>query len=134
MENNIMNENETFKMTYSAEQQDEIQAIRRKYMIPEEEDKMEQIRALDAKTTTKATMTAITVGVFGTLLMGLGMSLFMSDFGAFLGTLAMPVGIVIGLMGIALGAFAYPLYLHTLKKEREKVAPEILRLTDELMK
>lgn len=129
-----MNENETFKMTYSAEQQDEIQAIRRKYIIPEEEDKMEQIRALDAKTTTKATMTAITVGVLGTLLMGLGMSLFMSDFGAFLGTLAMPVGILIGLMGIALGAFAYPLYLHTLKKEREKVAPEILRLTDELMK
>lgn len=129
-----MNENETFKMTYSAEQQDEIQAIRRKYIIPEEEDKMEQIRALDAKTTTKATMTAITVGVLGTLLMGLGMSLFMSDFGEFLGTLAMPVGIVIGLMGIALGAFAYPLYLHTLKKEREKVAPEILRLTDELMK
>lgn len=129
-----MNENETFKMTYSAEQQDEIQAIRRKYIIPEEEDKMEQIRALDAKTTTKATMTAITVGVLGTLLMGLGMSLFMSDFGAFLGTHAMPVGILIGLMGIALGAFAYPLYLHTLKKEREKVAPEILRLTDELMK
>lgn len=129
-----MNENETFKMTYSAEQQEEIQAIRRKYMVPEEEDKMEQIRALDAKTTTKATMTAITVGIFGTLLMGLGMSLFMSDFGAFLGTLAMPVGIVIGLLGIALGAFAYPLFLRTLKKEREKVAPEILRLTDELMK
>lgn len=128
-----MNENKTFKMTYSAEQQDELQSIRRKYLAPEE-DKMEQIRALDAKTTTKATMTAITVGVLGTLLMGLGMSLCMSKLGNLLGILAMPVGIVLGLAGIALGALAYPLFLHTLKKEREKIAPEILRLTEELMK
>jgi len=31
-------------------------------------------------------------------------------------------------------AVAYPLYNRTLKKERERIAPEILRLTDELMK
>lgn len=128
-----MNENKTFKMTYSAEQQEEIHEIRRKYLAPEE-DKMEQIRALDARTTTKATMTAISVGVLGTLLMGLGMSLSMSELGNVLGVLAMPIGIVIGLVGIVLGAFAYPLFLHTLKKEREKIAPEILRLTDELIK
>lgn len=28
---------------------------------------------------------------------------------------------------------AYPVYTHTLLKEREKIAPEIIRLTDELM-
>ncbi|MCI5752350.1 MAG: hypothetical protein MR038_07730 [Oscillospiraceae bacterium] len=29
---------------------------------------------------------------------------------------------------------AYPLYSHVTKKEREKIAPEMIRLTDELMK
>lgn len=34
----------------------------------------------------------------------------------------------------AIRALAYPIYLRTVKREREKIAPEILRLTDELMK
>ncbi len=62
------------------------------------------------------------------------MSLIMSDFGAALGAAAMPVGIVVGGVGIVLVALAYPLYHCTLKKEREKIAPTILRLADELMK
>jgi len=41
---------------------------------------------------------------------------------------------VIGIIGMAVLAVAYPLYNRTLKKERERIAPEILRLTDELMK
>ena len=43
-------------------------------------------------------------------------------------------GIVIGLVGIALVALAYPLHTRIAKQEHEKVAPEILRLADELMK
>ena len=43
-------------------------------------------------------------------------------------------GIVIGLAGIVVVAMAYPIYQKILKKEREKIAPEIIRLTDELMK
>lgn len=128
-----MENKETFKMTYSAEQQEEIQAIRKKY-IPREEDKMTQLRALDARVSQKASMVSIVVGVIGTIIMGCGMSLVMSDFGAVLGAAALPVGIVIGVSGILLLALAYPLYNRTLKKEREKAAPEILRLTDELMK
>lgn len=38
--------------------------------------------------------------------------------------------VVIGLAGIALVAAAYPLYRYMLKKEREGIAPEILRLAD----
>lgn len=127
-----MKENETFTMTYSAEQQDEIRAIRDKY-LPPKEDKMEQLRKLDGMVARKATMYAIIVGVVGTLILGLGMSMAMSEFGAFLGTAAMPVGIVVGVVGLAVLGCAYPLYNGTLKKEREKIAPEILRLTDELM-
>jgi len=49
-------------------------------------------------------------------------------------TLALIIGIVTGVIGIVLVSIAYPIYNRTLKKEREKIAPEILRLTDELMK
>lgn len=126
-----MEDRETFKMTYSAQQQEEIEQIRKKYM-PQERDKMEQLRALDASAGNKATAASSAVGVVGTLLLGLGMSLAMSDFGTALGTAAMPVGIAVGVLGLAVLACAYPLYNRTLKKEREKIAPEILRLTDEL--
>lgn len=127
------NNNETFKMTYSAEQQEEIDKIRKKY-APREQDKMERLRALDASVGKKATTVSITVGIIGTLLMGAGMSLTMSDLGDVIGSLAMPIGIAVGVVGIAILACAYPIYDHTIKKERKKIAPEIIRLTDELMK
>lgn len=128
-----MKDNETFKMTYSARQQEEIDEIRKKY-LPEERNKMAQLRALDAGAERKATTVSVSVGVVGTLVMGIGMSLAMSDFGTILGAAAFPAGIVIGLTGIAVLGCAYPLYRRTLKKEREKIAPEILKLVDELMK
>lgn len=128
-----MKHQETFKMTYSAKQQEEIQAIRNKY-VPQEENKMDRLRALDAGVTQKATVLSMTLGIVGTLILGIGMSLIMSDFGKLLGSLAMPVGIGTGALGIAVLACAYPVYRHKVKKEREKIAPEILRLTDELMK
>lgn len=128
----LMENNQTFKMTYSAQQQEEIQEIRKKYMEPEE-DKMERLRTLDATATKKATINSIAVGTIGTLIMGTGMSLMMSDFGKIAGSFATPIGIVAGIAGIAILACAYPLYNSTLKKEREKIAPEILRLTEELM-
>lgn len=128
-----MENKDTFKMTYSAEQQEEVNQIRQKY-APEEPDKMAKLRALDAGVEKKASMAAIAVGVIGTLILGLGMSLIMSDFGAILGSAAFFVGILIGVSGIAVLGCVYPLYNRTLKKEREKIAPEILKLTDELLK
>lgn len=127
------NHQDTFKMTYSAQQQEEIDQIRKKY-VPQEPDKMEQLRALDAGATSRATMYAIIVGVVGALLLGAGMSMMMTEFGAMLGSSRFLVGIGIGVVGIVLVACAYPLYQRILKKEREKIAPAILRLTDELMK
>lgn len=128
-----MEKKETFKITYSAGQQEEIQSIRKKYM-PKEENKMDQLRALDASVNKKATRVSVIVGVIGTLIMGIGMSLSMSDFGCVLGSASLFVGIVIGVIGIIILALAYPLYNRTIKKEREKIASEIFRLTDELMK
>lgn len=131
-----MENKETFNYTYSAKEQNEIQNIRKKYVAPEE-DKMERLRRLDASVTGKATVAALIPGMIGALLLGFGMSLVMSDLSRMLGfnqNMAMLIGITIGIIGIALVCCAYPLYHHVIKRERAKIAPEILRLTEELMK
>lgn len=126
---------ETFRYTYSAREQEELKRIRSKYM-PREESKLDQLYRLDAGVTRKATIYSVTVGVIGALILGSGMSLTMTDIGAVLGLgrMAMPSGIMIGIVGMGLMGLAYPVYFRVLKKERSKIAPEILRLTDELMR
>ena len=123
----------SFSYTYSAQQQKEIQDIRKKY-LPKEEDKMEQLRRLHNSASQKAQTAAIVIGTVGALVLGTGMSLCMTDLGAAMGHLAMVLGVLLGLIGLVLVALAYPVYNKVLKKEREKIAPEILRLTDELLK
>ena len=129
--------NETgFSYTYSATEQEEIRKIREKYQIKKEDD-MSRLRKLDAKVTQKATTNSLIIGIIGALIMGTGMSLVMTDIGALLGiqgNISMAIGIVIGLFGMVLVGAAYPVYSKVLKTEREKVAPEIFRLTEELMK
>ncbi len=126
------NRETSFSYSYSAAQQKEIEEIRKKY-LPKEENKMEQLRKLHNSVTQKAQTWSIAIGVIGALTMGSGMSLAMTELGAVLGTLAMVIGIVVGLLGMVLVALAYPVYNRVLQKERQRIAPEILRLTEELM-
>lgn len=119
---------ETFTYNYSASRQSEIKKIREKY-IPKEENKMEQLRRLDESATTPGMIAALFVGTIGALVLGVGICCTM----VWMGDLFIP-GIIIGMIGIAGVASAYPLYSHITKKRREKLAPEILRLTDELMR
>ena len=128
-----MENKEGFSFTYSAQQQKEVEDIRKKY-LPKEEDKMERLRKLHAIPTQKAQAASLAVGVIGALIMGTGMSLAMTDIGSVLGSLAMALGIVVGVVGMVLVALAYPLYNRVLRKEREKIAPEILQLSEELLK
>lgn len=125
-----------FKYTYSAKEQDEIKQIRQKYQS-QEEDSMTRLRKLDASATSKASIISLVLGSIGTLILGIGMSLIMTDFAVRLGMSGMTnmfVGILAGVFGIVLVALAYPVYNKVLNRERKKIAPEILRLTDELMK
>ena len=131
--------NEVFSYSYSAKEQEEIKKIRKKYITnhpQRQEDKMERLRILDASTTKKGTIASLVIGIIGALILGTGMSLAMTDIGSFLGndTLALIIGILIGVLGIILVALAYPLYNLITAKERKRIAPEILRLSDELMK
>ena len=130
------NTESSFKYTYSAKEQDEIKRIRQKYQS-QEEDSMTRLRKLDASATSKATVIALVLGIVGALILGMGMSLIMTDLAVLLGMTGMTniiVGIITGVLGVILAALAYPVYCKVLKREREKIAPEIIRLTDELMK
>ncbi len=118
---------EKFNYSYSAKQQEEIRNIRKKYIA--EEDKMERLRRLDAEVYRKGTAASLAAGIAGCLVMGTGMSCAM----VWQGFWFIP-GIAIGLLGMAAIALAYPLYQYVVKKERNKIAPEIIRLTDELLK
>lgn len=121
---------ETFTYTYSASQQEEIKKIREKYAPPtQEEDKMELLRRLDKSVTNVGTVVSLIIGVVSTLVFGVGMCCSMVWADSFF----IP-GIVIGIFGIAGIISTYPIYNHITKKRREKLAPEIMRLTDELLK
>lgn len=136
MDNN--NNQSGFSYNYSAKEQAELKKIREKYTPhTEEEDKMERLRRLDASVTSTAQAVALVLGVLGSLIMGFGMSLCLSELGEMLGLIGnmnMIVGIAIGLVGGILASLAYPIYTAVVKQKRKKLAPEILRLTDELMK
>ena len=121
---------ETFTYTYSAAQQEEIKRIREKY-IPNspEEDKMEQLQRLDKSATKPGLIVSLTVGIISTFIFGFGMCCTM----VWSSALFIP-GIVIGIVGIAGICAAYPLYIHITKRRRSKIAPEIMRLSDELMR
>ena len=128
-----MENKESFRYTYSAAQRQEVENIRKKY-LPKEEDKMEQLRRLHAIPAQKARAASLVIGILGALILGAGMSLCLSEFGSVLGRLAMVIGIPLGIVGLVLTAFALPVYNRILTRERRRIAPDILQLTDELMK
>lgn len=116
----------TFTYNCSAEQQVELKKIRDRY-TPRKESKIERLRRLDASATKPGAVISTAVGVIGALLLGIGMCciLLWSDF---------ILGIAAGAVGIVAVIIALPMYLHITKKRREKLAPEILRLANELKK
>jgi hypothetical protein len=136
MENN--NKNNGFQYTYSAKEQAELKRIRDKYTAPTEtEDKMTRLRRLDASVTNTAQAVALVFGVIGTLILGFGMSLVMTELAESLGIsgdAAMAIGIIVGIVGGILASLAYPIYNAIVKAKRKKLAPEIIRLADELIK
>ena len=122
---------EAFTYTYSAKEQEEIKKIREKYAPPtKEETTIEQLRRLDESATKGATIVSLIVGIISALLLGVGMCCTMLPGWE---QYFIP-GIVIGVVGIIGVIAAYPIYTHMVKRKKEKLAPEILRLSDELMK
>lgn len=110
-----------------------VQKIRSQYTETAHTE-LDALKELDAKVKKPANVFACLYGSLGAVVMGAGMSLFMTKLGAIFGSFAMLIGVVIGITGIVLIALAYPVYNRVLHKERERIAPEILRLTENLLK
>ena len=112
------------------------QKIRTQYMekTPSE---LDALREFDAKVKHPANVFAYTFGSLSAMIMGAGMSLVMTELAESLGMsgdAAMMIGITVGIVGGILASLAYPTYNAIVKAKRKKLAPEILRLSDELMK
>jgi len=118
--------NETFHYTYSAKQQEEIRAIREKY-LPKSDGKMIQLRKLDASAERAGTIAALVIGLGGTMLFGTGMYFTIDLEGGYFAP-----GIVIGLAGLAMMGVAPIIRSIVVRRKREQIAPEVLRLADEL--
>ena len=122
-----MAEKEVFEYTYSASRNTEVQKIREKY-LPKEVTKLDQLRNLDREVTRRGTAVSLVHGILFSLLLGLGMSCCM----VWAGKLFVP-GILVGCIGLAGVSLTYPLYTRIVRKDRAQIAPEILRLSSELM-
>ena len=124
-----MEQSNVFSYQYSAKQNREVEHIRRKY-LPQEENKMETLRKLDARVQMAGTIPSLCIGVVGALVFGLGMCLAMQVIGT--GTAMMALGIVIGIIGFAGCGINYPIYKKLLEKGKAKYAFEIVELARQI--
>ena len=125
-------ENDTFRYSYSSSLQEELKDIKKKYAgQPEsqEEDQLELLRKLDKSSTRKSTIVSIVMGAAGCLIMGIGMCCTM----VWAAAMFLP-GIIIGVAGIAMMAAAYPVYVRITKRERARIAPQVLDIIEKLSK
>ena len=120
-------ENTAFSYQYSAAQSKEIESIRKKY-LPHGEDKMQALRKLDLQARTAGMVESLSVGIIGSLVFGIGMCFGLDVFGG-----ADWLTLLFGGLGSLIMAPAYPIYRRISAKKRERLAPEIIRLSDEII-
>lgn len=119
----------TFSYKYSAKENAEVQAIRKKY-LPKSESKLEELKRLDETVQASGMVESLCAGISGALIFGLGLCLAMQVIGS--GLVMMIIGVLIGIVGMAGMLVAYPVYRKVFSATKEKYAPRILELTAEL--
>lgn len=120
-----MENKQQVSIKYSAEEQKEMASIRAKYQSGEKKrpTNLDKLKKLDAKVESVAMVSALSEGILSTLILGVGMTCVL--------VWNQPViGVIVGIIGLAGALCAWPLYQKVLAKEREKAAPEILRLSE----
>ena len=124
---------EVIDMT-SNDQEFLVQKIRTQY-TEKQHTELDALKALDAKVKKPANVFAYTYGVLGAVVMGAGMSLVMTEIGGVIGLAsAMVPGIAIGIVGMGMALSTYPIYKKMLSTRKKKYAPEILKLSEKIMK
>ena len=111
-----------------------VQKIRSEY-TEKQYTELDVLKALDAKVKKPANVFAYTYGSVSAIIMGAGMSLVMTEIGAAIGLASTMVpGIVIGVAGMGMALSTYPIYKKMLSARKKKYAPEILKLSEKIMK
>ena len=121
-------ENNTFRYNYSAARNKEVESIRRKYM-PHEESKHEKLKRLDYRVQMAGMIESLCFGIIGALVFGIGMCFFLDVFAGevWLTALLMVLGAVVMIP-------AYPIYRRIARRTKAELTPEILSLSEEIMK
>ena len=118
-----------FSYTYSApteEERREIESIRSEYSRDERSEKHERLRRLNARVKNVSMCVALTLGIAGLLVFGLGMAMIL-EWGILVG------GVAVAAVGALPMAGAAPAYNLVLRHEKQKYGPEIVRLSEELL-
>ena len=121
-------ENKSFTYNYSAARNKEVESIRRKYM-PHEESKLETLKRLDYRVQTAGMIESLCFGIIGALVFGVGMCFFLDVFAG-----AAWLTAILMICGTLLMIPAYPIYRRITRKTKAELTPEILRLSEEIMK
>lgn len=119
---------ETFRYSYSAKENKEVQEIRKKY-LPQEVDKLSELKKLDYKVQMAGTIESLAVGVVGCLIFGIGMCMGLKVIAG-----GIIPAVILGIAGIAVMLPAYAVYRKVSRKAKEEYTPRILQLADEIQK
>lgn len=98
---------------------------------PKKASKVLALKKLDQKVKNPVNIFAYTFGIVGSLVLGTGMSFAMGVIGNN-NTTSMVMGIIIGLVGIAMVSINYPIYKKWLSTRKQKYAFEITELAKEI--
>lgn len=124
-----MEQVKSYHYTYSAKENQEIQNIRKKY-LPCKETELDELKRLDNMVQSAGITESLCAGIGGALVFGLGLCLSMKVIGS--GNIGVILGVLLGVIGASGMLAAYPLYSRFYAKAKEKHAPRILELTEEL--
>lgn len=110
-----------------------VQKIRTQY-TEKEITALDELKALDKKVKKPANIFAFSFGTLGAIIMGSGMSLVMTDIGEIVGIAnSMPIGIVIGIIGMVMAIINFPIHKAILNSRKKKFADKIIALSDSIM-
>jgi len=110
------------------------QKIRTQYM-EKEHSELDELRELDANVKTPVNLFSYIFGSISAIIMGMGMSLTMTDIASIIGldTNSMVLGIIIGIIGLVLAISNYPIHKALMNARRAKYADEIIALSDKII-
>lgn len=106
------------------------EAIANEYSV-KDASKVVALRKLDRKVKLFPTVFTYVFGVAAALILGVGMCLCMEVIGGG-GTATMAIGVVVGLLGIAMASVNYPIYKKILSARKQKYAGDVIALAKEI--